>query len=90
MIGITIIGTLEIIMDKMNAHLTANLSIIFLLWVLILTGVWSVLDTSILFRIILSVVSFVVCGYAGHRIIPRITGPVIEKMYQNQEMKSQQ
>lgn len=68
-------------MDRSRAHLIANLGLAGLLWASTLVGIWAFLDVGLIERIVLSFASLVVAGAVGHRLIPRLTGPVIEKVY---------
>ena len=72
-------------MDRMNAHLTANLTLIALLWAASLLVVWILLPGDTILKGLLSLISPFVVGYAGHRIAPRITDSTIDKMYDTSE-----
>ena len=71
-------------MKRMNAHFTANLGLTLLLWAILLIGIWLFIPYGIILRIILSLVTLVIAGFIGERVIPRITGPVIEKIYKDE------
>ena len=76
-------------MDKMNAHLTANLGLTGRAWTAILFGVWAFLPVGIILRIVFSLVGLAASGYVGHRLFPRVTGPIVEKLYERKQEKSQ-
>jgi hypothetical protein len=69
-------------MDQMNCHLTANLTLTCVFWAIILVGIWVFLPVGVILRVVISVVGIAVAGYIGHWIFPRITGPIIEKVYE--------
>ncbi len=75
-------------MDEMNAHLTVNLSMTCLAWAAILFGIWIFLPAGIILRIVLSLVGLVVSGYIGHRLFPKLTGPIVKKLYKRKHEKS--
>ena len=68
-------------MKKINAHLVVNLCLAGLIWITILIIVWAFLATGIIIKAILSAIGFIGSAYAGHNLIPHITGPAIEKIY---------
>ena len=68
-------------MKKVNAHIAVNLCLTVLAWITILIIVWIFLATGIILKVILSAIGLVVSAYAGHNLIPHITGPIIEKLY---------
>ena len=74
-------------LDKMKAHLTANLSLTCLVWAVILFCVWTFLPVGIILRIVISLVGLLVSGYIGHRLFPQVTGPIVEKLYQRKQKK---
>ena len=67
----------------MNTHLAVNLGITGLVWLTILIIVWVYLASGIIIKAILSTIGLIGSAYAGHNIIPRITGPIIEKRYKH-------
>jgi hypothetical protein len=71
-------------MDEINAHLIANLSLIGIFWAIILLCVWTFLTVGVILKTVLSLIGLVVSGYIGHRLFPKVTGPIIEKLYQRE------
>jgi len=68
---------------EMNAHVAASVSVMLLLWIVVMILLWRSDSLHIVLKVLLTPVSFVACGYIGHRLIPRVTGPVVEAIFRN-------
>ena len=63
----------------MNTHLMAKIALSLFLWIILMLIIWMIDMLGIEIKIILSIAAFFLCGYIGHRVIPKITGPIIKK-----------
>jgi len=72
-------------MHKNQIHSGVNVTLIILLEMLGIGCLWTYFNISILFKIIASFFVLWGLGYACHWIIPKITGPIIDKLYSHME-----
>ena len=68
-------------MNRNQAYLVVNLGLALVVWVAALWGVWSVPRLHVAVRILASVIGLWGCGYLADRVLPRLTGPVIDRLY---------
>ena len=61
-----------------QAHLLANLGGALVGWAASLYVIWGVLDWATGLRLPASMGSLVAFAYLGHRVIPRLTNPIVE------------
>jgi len=68
-------------MKRNDAHLVANLGLGLLAWIGLLWGAWSVPGLHLALRLLASALGLWFCGYLADRALPRLTGPVIDRLY---------
>jgi len=62
-----------------NIHVAVNMTVLLLLESLCLWGLWKVI-TSFWVWVLVSVVVFFVIAYLGHRLIPMLTGSIVDAL----------
>ena len=78
------VGT-GLMMRKENAHLVANAGLTVVGWAVLLLVTWRWMDVSIVAKIGISIAWLLLAAFIGHRFIPRVTGPVVERLFKERE-----
>ncbi len=72
-----------------SVHLIANLSVTVILGALSLVTLWTVMDMALYLRLALSVATLFLCALVGHRLVPRLTGPLLDRLLALRRTSSQ-